>query len=120
MMNEKQKKDAESIFKEVQSQKLSKKDYEEAKRKAGNLGDQVNNFKLLLSMLKDSWNGDFLISTANYAILVGAIIYVISPFDAIPDVIPFFGWVDDIAIVTLAMSKLKTVIEDYSVFKEKK
>lgn len=34
------------------------------------------------------------------AILIGAIIYLISPIDVIPDFLGPLGWVDDIAIVT--------------------
>ena len=34
------------------------------------------------------------------AVLVGAgVVYLISPFDLIPDVIPFFGWLDDAAVL---------------------
>ena len=31
------------------------------------------------------------------------VLYVLSPVDLIPDVIPIFGWVDDIVIVPLAI-----------------
>ena len=31
------------------------------------------------------------------------LLYVLSPIDLIPDWIPFFGWLDDIAIATFAI-----------------
>ena len=31
-----------------------------------------------------------------------AVLYVLSPIDLIPDVIPFFGWLDDVGFLTLA------------------
>ncbi|WP_164730517.1 YkvA family protein [Pelagibacterium montanilacus] len=33
-----------------------------------------------------------------------AVLYLISPVDLIPDVIPFAGWLDDLVIVPLIMS----------------
>ena len=35
--------------------------------------------------------------------LMGALGYVILPFDFIPDLLPGFGWVDDAAIITAAL-----------------
>jgi uncharacterized membrane protein YkvA (DUF1232 family) len=51
------------------------------------------------------------------AIIVGAILYVVSPIDAIPDFLPIIGWIDDIAIVGLAMNKLSNLIAEYKRFK---
>lgn len=33
-----------------------------------------------------------------------AIIYLLSPIDLIPDVIPFFGWLDDLVLVPLLLN----------------
>ena len=30
-----------------------------------------------------------------------AVLYVVSPIDLIPDVIPFFGWLDDVGVLAL-------------------
>ena len=46
------------------------------------------------------------VSSTDKAILAGAIIYVISPIDFIPDFIPFIGQVDDIYLVALAILRL--------------
>src|SRR5215471_15547427 len=57
--------------------------------------------KLLFKLLRDKR-----VSNLDKAILAGAIIYVISPLDFIPDFIPFIGQVDDIYIVALAILRL--------------
>ncbi len=38
--------------------------------------------------------------------IVGAILYVISPIDLIPDVLPAFGWLDDLIVITMALNAL--------------
>ena len=35
-----------------------------------------------------------------------AVLYVVSPIDAIPDVIPVIGWLDDIGVLSLAATML--------------
>ncbi|MCG3159261.1 MAG: hypothetical protein JMDDDDMK_00247 [Acidobacteria bacterium] len=43
---------------------------------------------------------------AEKTLLVGTIIYIISPLDFIPDVVPFIGQVDDIYLVALVVLRL--------------
>ena len=60
-----------------------------------------NMVKLLGGMITDSR-----VSTADKALLIGAIVYVISPLDFIPDMLPFIGQVDDIYVVALCLLRL--------------
>src|SRR5213083_2256295 len=45
------------------------------------------------------------------ALVAGAIIYVIIPFDLIPDMLPFVGQVDDAYLVALTLLRLMNVTE---------
>jgi len=56
---------------------------------------------LLARLLKDSR-----VSKADKVLFVGAIAYVISPIDLIPDFLPFIGQVDDIYVVSLCLLRL--------------
>jgi uncharacterized membrane protein YkvA (DUF1232 family) len=56
---------------------------------------------LLGRLLKDSR-----VPMAEKALFAGAIVYVISPIDFIPDVFPFIGQVDDIYVVVLVLMRL--------------
>ena len=38
------------------------------------------------------------------AIPLIAILYVLLPFDFLPDLIPFIGWIDDLAVVVISIS----------------
>jgi uncharacterized membrane protein YkvA (DUF1232 family) len=49
---------------------------------------------------------DSRVPTAEKAFLIGAIVYVISPLDLIPDLIPFIGEVDDLYLVSLTVLRL--------------
>ncbi|MBV6496941.1 MAG: hypothetical protein JFAIHJKO_02071 [Pyrinomonadaceae bacterium] len=60
-----------------------------------------NMAKLLARLLKDAR-----VPTAEKALFVAAIVYVISPLDLIPDVFPFIGQVDDIYMVALVLLRL--------------
>lgn len=35
---------------------------------------------------------------------IAAAVYLVNPFDIVPDFIPFLGWIDDIVIVPLVVS----------------
>ena len=57
--------------------------------------------RLLVGLLFDSR-----VAPIDKLLVVGAIVYVISPIDLIPDVIPFFGEIDDLFVLTLALQHL--------------
>ncbi len=50
---------------------------------------------------------DLDIPVMDLAILVGAVAYVVLPFDLIPDLIPLLGWGDDATVVALALKTLR-------------
>lgn len=43
---------------------------------------------------------------AGRLMLIGMVIYVISPIDFIPDALPVLGWLDDLALMTLILPLL--------------
>ena len=45
------------------------------------------------------------------AVAIAALLYVVSPIDAIPDVIPVLGLTDDVGIVSLAIKLLMDEIK---------
>jgi len=50
--------------------------------------------RFLKAVLKGEWK----ISPLSWLAVAGTIIYVVSPIDAIPDVIPFVGVIDDVGL----------------------
>jgi len=56
------------------------------------------------------------ISLKSIVILVGAILYFLNPFDAVPDAIPVIGYVDDVGVVAWVLKTLKGEIEKFRVW----
>jgi hypothetical protein len=50
------------------------------------------------------WSGKC--SAGDVAIVLAALLYLMSPLDAVPDVIPLSGWLDDVAVATLVLGYL--------------
>ena len=51
------------------------------------------------------------ISTANKAMIIGALGYMISPLDVIPDAIPIAGLTDDLAVLLFVLKNVWTDID---------
>lgn len=82
--------------------KLARRERSEIRGRMGNfLMFLPNMVKLLGRLLKDSR-----VPTAERALFIAAIIYVVSPIDLIPDIFPFIGQVDDIYMVALTLLRL--------------
>ena len=82
--------------------RLSRKERRGVKGRMQNFLMFLPNMVVLLGrMLKD-----VRVPTAEKALFLAAIVYVISPLDFIPDVFPFIGQVDDIYVVALTLLRL--------------
>jgi uncharacterized membrane protein YkvA (DUF1232 family) len=82
--------------------KLKRREKQELKGRMSNaLSFLPNMVKLLGRLLKDTR-----VPTAEKALFIAAIVYVVSPLDFIPDVFPFIGQVDDIYVVALTLLRL--------------
>lgn len=87
-------------------EKQEKKSKRHIKREARG---RMSNFLMFLPnmvMLLGRLLKDARVPTAEKALFVAAIIYVISPIDLIPDIFPFIGQVDDIYMVALSLLRL--------------
>ena len=51
------------------------------------------------------------VSAANKAIIIGALGYMISPLDVIPDAIPIAGLTDDLAVLLFVLKKVWTDVD---------
>jgi uncharacterized membrane protein YkvA (DUF1232 family) len=66
-----------------------------------------NFLKLLYRLFKDPR-----VPLAEKALLIGAIAYIISPLDIIPDLVPFIGQVDDLYLIALVLLRMLSRTSD--------
>ena len=78
----------------------------------------VDNVRELYGLFKDSVKGNYKLHPANVAMIGGGLLYFILPTDLIPDFLPLFGYLDDLAVLTTIMNSLKGEINQYRDWKK--
>lgn len=85
------------------------------------LKDLLDEFKMVWNLLEDYRTGRYRnISWKAIASLAAAVVYLLSPFDAIPDFLPFIGGVDDALMFGLVLASFKMEIDAYKQWKSGK
>lgn len=107
---------AKKFYESYKKTKITLEQLKKANNLKGNLGEIGNKFALLVRMMRANLKGEFEISTADKLKIVGAIVYVITTIDAVPDVIPVLGFGDDIGVVAYVIGKLGKLIKEYEEF----
>ncbi|ACV38965.1 YkvA family protein [Leptotrichia buccalis] len=91
-----------------------------AKKLARFLGEFSENFLVIIRLVEAVIKGEYQIETWNLIKLIGAIMYVILPLDAVPDAIPVLGFTDDIAVVAEILKSMADIINDFKKWEENK
>lgn len=86
-------------------QKIGAKLFDMNRGEVAKIWDQVMALWNFIQDPEAPWTGK--------AIAIGALLYLISPIDAIPDLIPIIGLLDDVAIIAFAIGKLATDLKKY-------
>lgn len=87
---------------------------EERFRDNGPLRRLLDDGRLLLALVQDGWRGRYrqapwwTVSGAAFALL-----YVLNPFDLVPDALPLIGVLDDAAVVAACLALLEQDLADY-------
>ena len=70
--------------------------------------------KPLIRMVRCSVSREYLDTPwQTIVIITAALIYFVSPFDAIPDFLPFIGFVDDAAIISAVFASISKDVEKF-------
>ena len=111
------------------AQKVTEKDVEkvvnkseEIKRKfsaKGPLARFIEDGQLLIAIVKDYWSGTYRqIPFGVIASIVFTLIYVLNPFDLVPDVLPVIGQVDDAAVMGACLMLVEQDLQKYKAWKQ--
>jgi uncharacterized membrane protein YkvA (DUF1232 family) len=83
-----------------------------------NMHRMANQTRLVLELIDDFRDGTYReISWRAVALLVGGLLYTVSPADVVPDVLPFLGKLDDLAVLTLVTRLVNQDLRNYCAFK---
>jgi len=94
--------------------------FEEARRKMGSIPKTPFKelwayLQAMLRLIRAYYRGDYRkISVANLVIIIAAIIYVLDPWDLIPDWIPGIGFVDDATVLAFAVQKTRETLDNFT------
>jgi uncharacterized membrane protein YkvA (DUF1232 family) len=78
----------------------------------------IEDFKFLLIILKDYYQGNYKAVPWYIISSIGAtLLYVLTPIDSIPDFIPFVGYIDDAAVLSICLKLVHTEVEKYRKWK---
>ena len=49
---------------------------------------------------------------------IGAVIYLVNPFDIVPDFIPGFGYVDDVTVIAAVMKTIRGDVDEFRAWED--
>lgn len=92
---------------------------EEKVKGSGKLARFSADIKLMFSMIRDYWNGNYRdVPWKTIAAVAGALVYVMNPLDVIPDLIFGFGFLDDAGVVAMCLKLVESDLHRYAAWKE--
>ena len=111
------------------AQKVTEKDVEKVVNKSeeikkkfstkGPLGRFIEDGQLLIAIVKDYWSGGYRqIPYGVIASIVFTLIYVLNPFDLVPDMLPLIGQLDDVAIMGACLILVEQDLHKYKDWKQ--
>ena len=80
----------------------------------GTLSKFLKDVKVYFKMLSDVFSRRYTrVPKGTVAAIVGSLLYVLSPVDLIPDMIPVIGYLDDAAVLALCLKFVKHDVDEY-------
>ena len=85
-----------------------------AERKRGRLGEAYDDLLTFFRMLRAYFDGSYRdVPTKAILLILAAIAYFLSPLDAIPDLVPFVGFTDDVGVLLFVANSAREHIERF-------
>lgn len=110
---------AEYITKDKDAFDKFLKNIETTLKKIPNVGNLLSDIPVLVSLVKSYVTGEYKEIPYNVIVaVVATLLYVISPIDIIPDVIPVVGFADDAMAVAFCIKMIHDDLEKYKTWRD--
>lgn len=87
--------------------------------RSGPFAGVLDDFRTLVRLVVAYARGHYReIPADSLVVIVGALVYVVTPLDLIPDAIPGVGFLDDAAVVAWAVKAVRTELEAFRRWEE--
>ena len=84
-------------------------------------GKTLSKIPLLVSLLKSYWKKEYKdIPVKSIVAVISALLYWLLPADAIPDMIPGIGYIDDASVIAFCLKLINDDLKDYEKWREQK
>lgn len=84
-------------------------------------GKILSKIPLLVSLLKSYWKKEYRdIPVKSIVAVISALLYWLLPADAIPDMIPGIGYIDDASVIAFCLKLISDDLKDYENWREQK
>lgn len=79
----------------------------------------IEDGQLFIAIVKDYWSGKYrLVPYGVIASIVFTLIYVLNPFDLVPDMLPIIGQVDDVAVMGACLILVEQDLHKYKAWNQ--
>lgn len=100
---------------------ISEKELKNAKKKTSFLREKEEKLLLLVRMVKAILKGEYRIALGSLALLIAAVIYVISLIDAASYFVAFIRWLDDVSVVAgIIFRILEYIMSNFEKYEKEK
>ncbi|WP_066174854.1 YkvA family protein [Bacillus marinisedimentorum] len=107
------------LFDKKKGRSLADKAEQKSAGNKGILRDIREKSKLLIQLLRAYLNGDYRdVSKKTMITVVGGLLYLVLPTDAVPDFLFATGLIDDAAILGLVLAQVNNDLEKFKAWKE--
>lgn len=111
---EKGKKEAEQLLNEPEKLEVILQSLENKLKVIPKLGDTLSIVPTMISLVRSYIKKEYTkIPMGTIISIICALIYILNPFDIVPDSIPGFGLVDDAAVIMVCLKLVESDIKAY-------
>jgi uncharacterized membrane protein YkvA (DUF1232 family) len=99
------------------AQELADEALEKAKQRKGPLKEVLGDLMTMIRMIQAYAKREYrAVPWGTMAVIIGGVVYFVSPVDLIPDPIPVVGFLDDAAVLALIIAQVRADLDDFLVW----